>query len=310
MGLVSSQQRMWVGEIGIIKLLVRIRLFEVQKAALRETSTRSGAKRWQLTADPPSETNGQANVKVIVRTVNFVDESPKKTSIASGKQEGTLSHLADTEKGAVTAWDLIIAKFKEVEQTPLKKDESKGPAQELKATALLMEPYVDVTAHIAPSQQACLVFGNLENRLVDQDENESRNPILILALLLEGVFIDRALLSRKSIVGGRGLSLAITIRVGGGDLKDPEQEGAAPDVNDKPQAENTYIDSALMTKADDGSEAFVTFFIVFVLSRAGFEPALSRCMTQISTFLIVTLDEVKGLEKGSNILKRSFHKGQ
>lgn len=44
-----------------------------------------------------------------------------------------------------------------------------------------------------------------------------------------------------------------------------------------------------MTKADDGSEAFVMFFIAFVLSRAGFEPALSRCMTQISTFLIVTL---------------------
>lgn len=68
----------------------------------------------QLTDDPPSETNGQANVQVIVRTVNFVDESPKKTSIASGKQEGTLSHFSATEKGTVTAWDLIIAKSKEV----------------------------------------------------------------------------------------------------------------------------------------------------------------------------------------------------
>ncbi|OMO92375.1 Primosome PriB/single-strand DNA-binding protein, partial [Corchorus olitorius] len=59
----------------------------------------------QLTADPPSENNGQANVQVIVRTVNFVDESSKNTSIASGKQEGTLSHLAATGKSTVTAED-------------------------------------------------------------------------------------------------------------------------------------------------------------------------------------------------------------
>ncbi|EOX96863.1 Plastid transcriptionally active 9, putative [Theobroma cacao] len=60
----------------------------------------------QLSADPPSSnaTHAQANVQVMVRTINFVDESPPMTKgIASHKQEGTLSHSAGTKQGTETA---------------------------------------------------------------------------------------------------------------------------------------------------------------------------------------------------------------
>ncbi|XWS67386.1 hypothetical protein CRYUN_Cryun04dG0002900 [Craigia yunnanensis] len=60
----------------------------------------------QLSADRPTSnaTHGQTNVQVMVRTINFVDESPPMSkSIASLKEEGTLSHSASTEKGTETA---------------------------------------------------------------------------------------------------------------------------------------------------------------------------------------------------------------
>ncbi|XVF00470.1 hypothetical protein REPUB_Repub04eG0003900 [Reevesia pubescens] len=60
----------------------------------------------QLSADPPSSnaTQGQANVQVMVRTVNFVDESlPMTKGIASLKEEGTLSHSASIDGGTETA---------------------------------------------------------------------------------------------------------------------------------------------------------------------------------------------------------------
>ncbi|XVE48453.1 hypothetical protein DITRI_Ditri01bG0003600 [Diplodiscus trichospermus] len=73
----------------------------------------------QLSADPPSSNaaSGQANVQVMVRTINFVDESsPRTKSIASPKEEGNLSHSASTEKGTATAasmWRDLIDNPKE-----------------------------------------------------------------------------------------------------------------------------------------------------------------------------------------------------
>ncbi|XP_022762604.1 protein OSB2, chloroplastic [Durio zibethinus] len=60
----------------------------------------------QLSADPPSSNanHGQANVQVMVRTVNFVDESaPMTKSIATPKEEGAFSDSASTKKGTETA---------------------------------------------------------------------------------------------------------------------------------------------------------------------------------------------------------------
>lgn len=56
----------------------------------------------QLTADQPSSnaTHSQANVQVMVRTINFVDESLPMTE---SKEEGTLGHSAGTEKVTETA---------------------------------------------------------------------------------------------------------------------------------------------------------------------------------------------------------------
>ncbi|KAE8654409.1 putative VQ motif-containing protein [Hibiscus syriacus] len=72
----------------------------------------------QLSADPPSDaTQNQANVQVMVRCINFVDESPpKKKSNAPPKEERTLTYSASTKEGteiATDAWRDLLDNPKE-----------------------------------------------------------------------------------------------------------------------------------------------------------------------------------------------------
>ncbi|GMJ08240.1 plastid transcriptionally active 9, ORGANELLAR SINGLE-STRANDED DNA BINDING PROTEIN 2 [Hibiscus trionum] len=73
----------------------------------------------QLSADPPSSgaTQNQANVQVMVRSINFVDESPpKKKSNAPPKEEMTLTYSARTKGGteiAADAWRDLLDNPKE-----------------------------------------------------------------------------------------------------------------------------------------------------------------------------------------------------